>query len=72
LELEGKGLWPALKKVIDLPLPDYVLVVRDSILENWLGAMGQSQLKIFEVSDKDLYPKMVQYLSIKTSLSKKS
>lgn len=72
LELEGKGLWPALKKVIDLPLPDYVLVVRDSIFENWLGAMGQSRLKIFEVSDKDLYPKMVQYLSTKTTHSKKS
>ncbi len=72
LELEGKGLWPALKKVIDLPFPDYVFVVRDSILENWLRTMGQSRLKIFEVSDKELYPKMVQYLSTKTTLSKKS
>ncbi len=72
LELEGKGLWPALKKVIDLPFPDYVLVVRDSILENWLGIIGHSRLMIFEVSDKKLYPKMVQYLSTKTTLSKKS
>jgi iron complex transport system ATP-binding protein len=72
LELEGKGLWPALKKVIYLPSPDYVLVVRDSILENWLGAMGQSRIKIFKASDKELYPKMVQYLSTKDAHSKKS
>ncbi len=72
LELEGKGLWPALKKAIYLPSPDYVLVVRDSILENWMGAMGGVQIKIFEISDQELFPKMVQYLSMKDAHSKKN
>ncbi|HUU52766.1 MAG TPA: nucleoside-triphosphatase [Candidatus Heimdallarchaeota archaeon] len=71
LELEGKGLWPALKKVIDLPSPDYVLVVRETILENWLGTLGETPVKIFDISDKELYPKMVQYFTMK-DLQKRS
>jgi nucleoside-triphosphatase THEP1 len=71
LELEGKGLWPALKKVIDLPSPDYVLVVRETILENWLGTLGETPVNIFDISDKELYPKMVQYFTMK-DLQKRS
>ncbi|MEE9501315.1 MAG: hypothetical protein V3V48_04525, partial [Candidatus Aminicenantaceae bacterium] len=72
LELEGKGLWPALKKVINLPSPDYVLVVRETILDFWLGTLGGVQIKIFEISDQELFPKMVQYLSMKDAHSKKN
>lgn len=72
LELEGKGLWPALKNVIKLPSPDFILVVRDTILGNWLGTLEQEQVKIFDTSDKKLYPKMIQYFSAKDVYSNKS
>jgi iron complex transport system ATP-binding protein len=72
LELEGKGLWPALKNVIYLPSPDFILVVRDTILGNWLGTLEHARVKIFDTSDKELYPKMIQYFSAKDVYSNKS
>lgn len=67
LELDGKGVWPALEKVIDLPSPDFVLVVRDTILKDWVEILRQSCSKIFDISDKELSAKMIQYLSTKNT-----
>jgi nucleoside-triphosphatase THEP1 len=68
LEMEGKGVWPALKKAIILPSPDYILFVRATILKGWVEILGHSRLKIFEISDKELYTKMIQYLRKKNEL----
>jgi nucleoside-triphosphatase THEP1 len=65
LELEGKGLWPAIEEAIALPAPDYILVVRKTILENWIRTMEQVPTKIFDNSDKELFSKMVQYFATK-------
>lgn len=72
LELEGKGLWPALKGAINLPAPDYIFVVRKTILENWLRKMEHVPVKIFDISDKELCPKMVQYFTTKDFPSRSS
>jgi nucleoside-triphosphatase THEP1 len=67
LELETKGVWPALEKVLAFPTPDYVLVVRDTILKDWVEYLGQSRTKIYNISDKELYSKMIQYLGKKST-----
>lgn len=72
LELEGKGVWPALEKVIDLPSPQYILVVRDTILKEWIEILGQSRLEIFDISDKELSKKMIQYFTSEEFRSRKS
>jgi nucleoside-triphosphatase THEP1 len=72
LELEGKGLWPALIGAIALPAPDYILVIRKTILDNWLGMMENLPAKIFDISDKELYPKMVKYFTAKDFPSRSS
>jgi nucleoside-triphosphatase THEP1 len=66
LELEGKGLWPALKQVLPLLRPDYLLVIRDSILDQWLKALGEIPTEIFNISDNELLPKMVKYFKSKS------
>jgi nucleoside-triphosphatase THEP1 len=72
LELEGKGLWPALKKAIALPTPDYIFVVRETILENLTEIFGETPVETFDISDKELYQKMVQYFTTKEFRSRKS
>jgi len=59
LELEGKGLWPALEQVLFLTSPPFLLVIRDSILEEFLKAklLGED-IKIFDIKDKDIYAQM--------------
>jgi nucleoside-triphosphatase THEP1 len=66
LELEGKGLGPALKKVMPLLRPEYILVIRDSILDKWLRALGEIPTKIFRISDNELLSKMVKYFNSKS------
>ena len=67
LELEGKGLWPALKEVISLSAPDYILVVRETIMDNWLKTLGEIPVQVFDISDTKLQKKMVQYFITKFS-----
>ncbi len=62
LELEGKGLWPALKNVIFQPLTHYLFVVRTNILEDFLGVLGKSEVKVFNIKDRDAYPRLIKEL----------
>jgi nucleoside-triphosphatase THEP1 len=54
LELEGKGWWPALS----LRLPElyrrFFLVIRKSILDDYLKILGPSSPEIFEARESDL------------------
>lgn len=72
LELEGKGLWPALEEVMFLSSSHCVLVVRETILELWLRTLAEKPTKIFDISDKELHQKMVQYFTTKSLRSRKS
>lgn len=72
LELKGKGVWPALEKALDFPSTDYVLVVRDTILEGWVEILGQSCTRIFDISEKELFTKMIQYFASKELRPRKS
>ena len=66
LELEGKGVWPTLKKVIPLLRPEYILVVRETILDKWLRKLGEITTTIFDISDHELLLKMVNYFTSKS------
>ena len=56
LELEGRGLWPALEQVLFQAFPPFLLVVRDSILDKFLKTKLQGEdIKIFDIKDKDIY-----------------
>lgn len=54
LELEGKGLWPALEQVIFQPQVHYLLVARTNIMEDFLKVLGKKEVKVFDIRDKDI------------------
>lgn len=60
LELAGKGIWPALEKVLFLPKPDSILVVRKSILEDFLESIESHEVRIFDTDDTEFSERMIQ------------
>ena len=60
LELSGRGFWPALKQVIYQPLTRYLLVVRINILEDFLGMLGKSDVKVFDIKNKEIFPQIIK------------
>ncbi len=54
LELEGKGLWPALREVIFRPGMRSLLVVREEILETFVASFGEEAPLIFDVRDPNV------------------
>jgi nucleoside-triphosphatase THEP1 len=61
LELKEGGLWPALTKTLALATPDFICVIRNTILDEWLEKLKNTSSTIFDITEKDLYPKMRQY-----------
>ena len=60
LELSGKGFWPALKQVVFHPLTSFLFVMRINILEDFLAMLGKSEVKIFDIKDKEIFPQIVE------------
>jgi nucleoside-triphosphatase THEP1 len=54
LELGGGGLWPALKEVLFKPPIRSLLVIRETILEDFVGRLGQPVPLVFDVSDPNI------------------
>jgi nucleoside-triphosphatase len=55
LELKGKGLWPAVNKVILSEQRIFIVAVRRSILEDFVHKVGKKEVKIFDVEDGHLF-----------------
>ena len=55
LELEAKGVWPALGDVLTRLRTDYLLVVRDSILENFLARIEREDTRVFSIGEKNTH-----------------
>ncbi len=53
LELEGKGCWPALYRLLLEPSRRFFLVIRRSILEECLKLLNQAPTEIFEAREAD-------------------
>ncbi|MFO7733661.1 MAG: nucleoside-triphosphatase [Candidatus Aminicenantes bacterium] len=54
LELEGRGLWPVLRKVIFRPEQRSILVAREEILERFVASLRPSVPLIFDVRDPNV------------------
>lgn len=49
LELTGKGVWPALKDVLTIPEQDVLLVVRESILKNFMEKIQRDDFVVYDI-----------------------
>lgn len=58
LELRGEGLWPALRQVFSSPPKGLILVVRKSILKDFLRLLRGREIRVFDVEEKDALPQM--------------
>lgn len=55
LELSGKGFWPALKPILFPPLIPFLITMRKSILEDFLGILGKIDTRIFDMRELDAF-----------------
>lgn len=60
LELSGKGFWPALKQVVFQPLTSFLFVMRINVLEGFLEMLGEGEVKIFNIKDKEIFPQIIE------------
>lgn len=54
LELSGNGFWPALKPVLFPPLIPFLITMRKSILEDFLGILAKVDTRVFDMRDLDV------------------
>jgi len=54
LELEGKGCWPALSEKLAELSRWFFLVIRKSLLEDYLRVLGRAPAEIFEAQEANL------------------
>lgn len=62
LELGGNGVWPALKDSLILRNLDFLLVVRDSILERFMGKIHTNDVVVYDIEEKITPSRMAEYL----------
>ena len=60
LELSGQGLWDALEKVIFQRAQKSLLVLRRGILEEFLNLVGKIRIKIFDIEEGDIFPRLIK------------
>ena len=65
LELEGKGLWPALNLVRSRPAPGLLLTVRSSALSAFREKWGKDVDGIFSISDPDVLAGLISHFEKK-------
>jgi nucleoside-triphosphatase THEP1 len=68
-ELKGKGLWPELRKVVFKSHKNLLLVVRKSLLDQYLDALGPKEIKIFDIKDQDVKNILIQALKNRINLT---
>jgi nucleoside-triphosphatase THEP1 len=54
LELDGKGVWPAIAEVFRMFQMDFLFVVRDVILENFLARMERDDTGVYSIEQKNI------------------
>ncbi len=64
LELSGRGFWPTLKQVVFQPLNSYILVIRKNIIKDFLAMLGKSEVKIFDIKNKDILAQLIEEIKI--------
>jgi nucleoside-triphosphatase THEP1 len=59
LEVSGEGLWPVLKDVVSDCRTNCLLVVRESILGDFLKILGGFDVKVFYVRDEGVFARIM-------------
>lgn len=54
LEIEGKGFWPALQKVLFDYSRHFLLIARASIFEELSSLLGKTEIKVFATGEENL------------------
>jgi nucleoside-triphosphatase THEP1 len=60
LELSKQGLWDALEQVIFQRVQEYLFVLRREILEAFLKMVGKIEIKIFDIEEEDVFPRLIE------------
>lgn len=60
LELAQKGLWSALEKVLFRPLTKLLLVVRKTVLEDFLKVLKGKEVRIFDIKEKEIFSQIIK------------
>lgn len=66
LELEGRGFWPSLERVLLPPLTRFLISVRKSLLEKFLDILEKTDTRVFDIKEGDIYSRLIQ--EIKSSV----
>jgi nucleoside-triphosphatase len=69
LELAGKGVWPALAEVL-FSQPDFFLVIRESVLEEFLSILKREEVLVYSLSGKISPPELAA--SLRAEIEKRS
>jgi iron complex transport system ATP-binding protein len=62
LELKGKGVWPALEDVLMIPEQDLLLVMRESILKDFVRKMQRDDFVVYDIEQNKTPLHMVEFL----------
>lgn len=62
LELKGKGVWPALRDILMNPKQDLLLVVRESILNDFVEKMQRDDFVVYDIEQNKVPLRMVESL----------
>lgn len=54
LELDGKGVWPAIAEVFRMSRGDFLLVVRDSVLKSFLARVERNDTGVFSLEQENI------------------
>ncbi len=54
LELDGKGVWPAIADAFRSSKGDFLLVVRDTILKNFLARVEREDARVYFIEQKNI------------------
>jgi nucleoside-triphosphatase THEP1 len=58
LELREKGLWPAVRNVLSSPPRMIILVVRKSIMKDFLDLVKGQEIRIFDIQEEGTFSRM--------------
>lgn len=60
LELSKQGLWDVLEQVIFQRVQEYLFVLRREILEDFLKMVGKIEIRIFDIEEEDVFPRLIE------------
>jgi len=60
LELEGRGFWPALERVLLPPSTSFLISMRETILEGFLDVLGKTDARVFDMKERDILSRLIQ------------